>query len=164
MTAEEALQALLRSYERYYNVTTEGAAEPFAAEAVFHTHDEQFFLTKSATLAEADSHEYVFFATAECGDLSTVQALDEKAWEAGVSRVRPHSNHRNTDIVLILLAERISQDAADYIKKAKRYKSYRHTLQGWSHYSMVALETSTGNFFCNRRGKSLKKLFYNITK
>lgn len=164
MTVDEALQALLKSYKRYYNITTVDVAEPFAAEAVFHTHDEQFFLTKSATLSEADAHEYVFFATADNIGAAQVQKLDHKAWDEGLSRVVPHSNHRSTDIVLIILAEHITQDAAGYIKKAKRYKSYRFTLQGWSHYSLVALETSTGNFFCNRRGKSLKKLFRNIMR
>ena len=162
MTVEEALQRILKSYKRYYNIKTEDAAAPFAAEAVFHTHDEQFFLVKAARLAEADAHEYVFFATADNIGLSDAESLDEAAWSEGMSRVVPHANHRSTDIVLILLAEHISEDAADYIKKIKRYKSYRHTLQGWSNYSVVAMETSTGDFFCNRRGRNLKKLFGNI--
>ena len=162
MTVDEALQAILKSYKRYYNIKTEDVAEPFVAEAVFHTHDEQFFLVKAARLAEADAHEYVFFATAGDVGLSEVKSLDEAAWSAGMSRVIPHANHRSTDIVLIIFAEHISGDAADYIRKIKRYKSYRYTLQGWSNYSVVAMETSTGDFFCNRRGKNLKKLFGNI--
>lgn len=162
MTVDETLQKLLKSYRRYYNIKTEDLAEPFAAEAAFHTHDEQYFLVKAARLAEADSHEYVFFATAEDIGLAEAQCLDEAAWSEGLSRVVPHANHRSTDIVLIILAEHISEDAARYIRKIKRYKSYRHTLQGWSNYSVVALETSTGDFFNNRRGKNLKKLFSNI--
>lgn len=162
MTVEETLQRLLKSYKRYYNINTESAAEPFAAEAAFHTHDEQYFLVKAARLAEADSHEYVFFATAQDVGLKEAQNLEEIAWSEGLSRVVPHTNHRSSDITLIILSEHISEDAASYIKKIKRYKSYRHTLQGWSNYSVVAMETSTGDFFCNRRGKNLKKLFCNI--
>lgn len=162
MTVDETLQTLLKSYKRYYNIKTDDVADPFTAEAAFHTHDEQYFLVKAATLAEADSNEYVFFATAEEIGLSEAQSLDESAWAEGLSRVVPHANHHSTDIVLIILAEHISEDAASFIKKIKRYKSYRHTLQGWSNYSVVAMETSTGDFFCNRRGKNLKKLFSNI--
>lgn len=162
MTVDETLSTLLNSYRRYYNIKTENVAKPFAAEAIFHTHDEQYFLVKAARLAEADAHEYVFFVTADEIGLSNIKTLDETAWEEGLSRVVPHSNHRSTDIVLVLLAEHITEDAALYIKKVKRYKSYRYTLQGWSNYSVVAIETSTGNFFCNRRGKHLKKLFSNI--
>lgn len=162
MTVDEALQTLLKSYKRYYNIKTEDVAGPFAAEAVFHTHDEQYFLVKAARLAEADAHEYVFFATAPELELPDIQSLDEAAWTEGLSRVIPHANHRSSDITLIVLAEHISDDAVRFIRKLKRYKSYRHTLQGWSNYSVVALETSTGGFFCNRRGKNLKKLFSNI--
>ncbi len=164
MTVDETLQALLRSYKRYYNVTTENAVEPFAAEAVFHTHDEQYFLVKSATLSEADAHEYIFFAASQNVGYADVQKLDERAWTEGLSRVVPHANHRSTDIVLVIVAEHIAEEAAEYIKKSRHYKSYRYTFQGWSHYSLVAIETSTGNFFCNRRGKSLKKLFRNIMR
>ena len=162
MTVNETFQTLLKSYKRYYNIITEDVAEPFAAEAVFHTHDEQYFLVKAARLAEADAHEYVFFATADEIGLPDAQSLADAAWSEGLSRIVPHANHRSSDITLIILAEHISADAAEYIKKVKRYKSYRHTLQGWSNYSVVAMETSTGGFFCNRRGRNLKKLFSNI--
>lgn len=162
MNAAEALEVLLKSYRRYYNINTESPAEPFAAEAAFHSHNEQYFLVKRATLSEADSHEYVFFAAAEQLDLEQAKLLDERAWEEGMSRVRPHKNHRNTDVVLIILAERISEEARAFIRKSRHYQSYHHTLQGWSHYSMVAMELSTGEFLANRRGKDLKKFFRNI--
>lgn len=162
MTVSEVLERLLKSYRRYYNVKTEDVTPPFAAEAAFHSHDEQFFLVKSARLAEADSHEYVFFATAQSLEREELQKLDEAAWEAGLSRVKPHWSHRSTDVALVILAERISPEAASDIPKLKRYKSYRHTLQGWSNYQVIALETSTGRLVCNRRGRDLKKLFRNI--
>lgn len=162
MTATEALESLLKSYKRYYNIKTEDVTPPFTAEAIFHTHDEQYFLLKSARLAEADAHEYVFFATGGMMEQEDVQKLDEKAWEEGLSRVTPHANHRSSDVVLIILAEQLSQDAKAYIKSVKRYKSYRFTLQGWSNYSVIAMETSTGELSCNKRGKDLKKLFRNI--
>lgn len=162
MTATEALKLLIKSYNRYYNVKTEDVTPPFTAEADFHTHDEQYFLLKTATLSEADAHEYVFFATGQSMEQEDVKELDEKAWAEGLSRVRPHSNHRSSDIVLIILAEQLSQDAKAYIKSIKRYKSYRFTLQGWSHYSVIAMETSTGELSCNKRGRDLKKLFRNI--
>ena len=162
MTAAEALEALLKSYKRYYNVKTEEVALPFSAEAAFHTHDEQYFLVKSARLSEADSHEYVFFATAQTIEAGEVKELVEKAWSEGLSRVSPHANHRSSDIVLIILAEHLSQEARDYIEAVKRYKSYCFTFQGWSSYSVVAMETSTGELACNKRGRDLKKLFRNI--
>ena len=109
MEMTEALGKLLRSFERYYDVRREQVTEPFAAEAEFSLHDEQYFLVKSARLAEADSKEYVYFATADRLDGIGFAALDRAAWEKGLARVKPHANHRNTDIVLVILADHIEE-------------------------------------------------------
>ena len=162
MSPSDVLNTLLKSYRGYYDIRTEDVEAPFAAEAAFHTHDEQFFLVKSAKLSEAESNEYVFFYTGESLDLSQARKLDQCAWERGLSRVKPGPNHRNTDVTLVLLAERITPDAADFLKKSKHYQSYRFTFHGWSGYRAVALETSTGTLFHNKQGKDLKKLFRNI--
>ena len=162
MTPTEALNTLIKSYRRYYNVQTEDVEAPFAAEAIFHTHDEQYFLVKSAKLSEAESHEYVFFHTSESLSLQDIQELDRCAWERGLSRVKPGTNHRNTDVTLILLANRIAPEAMDYLKRSKHYQSYRFGFHGWSSYRAVALETSSNTLSYNRRGKDLRKLFRNI--
>ena len=162
MTPAEALDSLLKSYQRYYNIRTEDVEAPFTAEAIFHTHDEQYFLVKTAKLSEAESHEYVFFALGESLGLADVQRLEACAWERGTSHVKPSVYHRNTDVTLIILAEHIAPEALTYIKKSKRYQSYRFSIHGWSSYRAVALETSTGGLSYNRRGQELKKLFRNI--
>ena len=163
MTATEALERLLRSYVQYYDILREGVEPPFTAEAVFHTHDTQYVLLKSAAISEAESHEYVFFATAESMDLADVTVLDETAWERGLARVKPYSCHRNSDVTLVILAERIDPDAMAAIRKFKHYKSYRFGLHGWSNYRVIALETSSGTMAHNRLGQSLKKLLRNIS-
>ena len=65
MSKEEVLERALRSYMAYYDVERETPEEPFAAEAAFHSHSSTYFLTKSATIGEAESNEYVFFALAD---------------------------------------------------------------------------------------------------
>ena len=162
MKAREALPKLLKSYYRYYNVTEENVTPPFAAEAEFHSHEEQFFLIKQAKLSESESKEYVFFAVTEHLTLAQAMQLDEIAWETGMSRVFPHDGHRNTDVALFILADVIDDDAKKFLKKLRRYKSYRHTLHGWSHYRVIAQEMSTGKPVFNRMGRQLKKLLRNI--
>lgn len=163
MTPDEALERLLRSYTQYYDVVREGVEPPFAAEALFHSHDEQYFLVKSARLSEADSHEYVFFAVEEALDEARLRLLDEAAWSRGMERVRPHKDHRNSDVTLIVLAERMTPGAEAALKKLKRSKSYRFGLQGWSNYRVIALEVPSGRMAHNRMGRSLRKLLRNIT-
>ncbi len=162
MTAVESLEYVLPLFEVYYDITREGAAEPFSAEAAFHSHDEQYFLFKSAKYTEVDAHEYVFFAALDHLTLADAKRLDETAWAEGLSRVKPSSIHRSTDICLILLADKVDPDAADYIKSLRRSKSYKLLLYGYSNYRTIAIETSTGAMTCNRMGQHLRKLFSNI--
>ena len=86
----------------------------------------------------------------------------ETAWSRGMARVEPKPNHRNSDVHLVVLAEKSDSDAAPFLKKLRRYESYHHTFWGWSHYRVIALETSTGRLTCNRMGQILTKLFRNI--
>jgi len=162
MKAREALPNLLKSFYAYYNVTEENVTAPFAAEAEFHSHEEQFFLVKQAKLSESESKEFVFFGVTEHLTLAQAKEMDEIAWETGMSRVFPHDGHRNSDVVLFILADVIDEDAKKYLKKLRRYQSYRHTLHGWSHYRVIAQEMSTGKPVFNRMGRQLKKLLRNI--
>ena len=162
MTAREALPGLLKSFVRYYDIKDEGVEAPFAAEAEFHSHEEQFFLIKQAKLSEAESKEFVFFAISEHLTLEEAKRLDVTAWTRGMSRVVPHDGHRSSDVVLVILADQVDADAAKYLKKAKRYESYKHTLHGWSHYRVIIREMSTGNISFNRMGRTLKKVLGNI--
>lgn len=162
MDRTAALEQLLRSFEAYYNVRREGVSSPFAAEAEFHSHDEQYFLMRSARIGEADSREFVYFAVAEQLDERKLLELDEAAWSSGLARVVPHAEHRNSDITLFVIADHITDDALKRVPKLRHYKSYRFSLQGWSHYRLVAIELSAGRIACNRQGQGLVKLVRNI--
>lgn len=162
MTVNEIIDKLLRSFQVYYNVKKEDVEPPFVAEAEFHTHDEQFFLVKSAVLAEAESREYIYFAAEKFLDETLLLRLDKAAWESGMKRVKPHKDHRNTDVSLFIVAEKISEEAFVKIPKLRHYQSYHLGLQGWSHYRLVAIEQSSGRVVYNRFGRSYKKLIRNI--
>lgn len=162
MNVADSFEKILKSYETYYDVNRDDPEPPFEAEAVFHSHDEQFFLVKSAKLGETESNEYVFFSKLDFLDDERLQKLDKTAWEKGIERVRPHAAHRNTDITLIIVSEQIEEDVFSQISKINHYKNYRFGFQGWSHYRLVVLETSSGHMAYNRQGRNLKELFNNI--
>ena len=162
MTREEMLKKVLRSYAAYYDINTETPAAPFTAEAVFHSHSDAYFLVKSAAIGEAESHEYVFFASVEQLDSSLLASLDQTAWDTGISRVKPHSSHRNTDVTLVVAASSVTEEAKAQIPRLKHYKNYRMSLHGFSHYHLIVADLSSGDLTCNRQGRSLKKLFNKI--
>jgi hypothetical protein len=162
LTREEVLEKILHSYERYYDIKKEEVEAPFAAEAVFHVHDDGYFLIKAAKISAQENHEYVYFAVTEDLTEESLRSLDEQAWERGLAQVVPGPDHRSSDITLIILADRIREQATEEIRRIKHYRSYRYRLQGWSSYRLIALELSTGQIIHNRLGESLEKLIRNI--
>ncbi len=162
MNQTEALDKVLLAFRQYYTINQENPESPFSAEATFSLHDEQYFLVKSARIGEADSKEFVYFATVDDLDTDLLEKLDHIAWERGLAKVHPNSNHRNSDVILIILADHIHEDAAKKIPGMRHYKSYRFGFQGWSHYRLVATELSSGKSVCNRQGRDLRKLVSNI--
>ena len=163
-TAEEALERMIRSYERYYNINRETPMPPFAAEAVFSAHNEQYFLIKSAKWAEMDSHEFVFFAQEDTLTEEKAQKLADLAWQEGLRRADPKPNHRNTDTVLIVVCRSMEPAAAALIKKTNPSQSYRFGLWGWSNFKWIAYATCDGMTVTNRHGQSLRDLVCNIEK
>ena len=151
----QAFEALLRAYEPYYNVER-SPRPPFAAEAAFHSHEEQYFLVRAARLAEAEAHEYVFFAVEDRLSAARLRELDAAAWAEGLRRVRPHGNHRSTDVSLIVLADETAPEALALVPKLRHYRSYRWSFHGWSHFRLCVWDGV--HCVCNRQGRSLGKL------
>ncbi len=154
-----AHERIFRPFERYYTISRENIEAPFIAEAEFHSHNEQYFLLKSAKLSEFDSNEYVFFAEEKNLSKSRLLQLDSIAWERGLLRIAPAYGNMNSDITLVVSADSIEDEAAVYVKKLRHYKSYAFGFKGWSNYKVIVLEASSDRVFSNRMGKVFKKLF-----
>ncbi len=158
LTPGEALERVLRSYQTYYNIKTEAVEPPFAAEAIFGSHNEQYFLIKKAKVADIDTNETVYFATEESLSKDRLLELDSIAWERGTANVQPSSNHRNSDVALIILTGHAEEDALTQVKRCKHYQSYLWGFHGWSNYRLIVAELSSGRIVHNRHGQILKKL------
>lgn len=164
MTRQEALEKLLTAHSGYYTINRENPSAPFAAEAEFRLHDEQFFLIRSAKISEVDSREYVFFALTDTLDPETFRKLEETAWKTGLSRVELTAFHRNSDVSLYILAKRIPAEVRRMVKKSRRYKSYRFGLQGWSASRLLAWDLSDNTVVHNARGSNLRQVTDSIMR
>ena len=162
MSTDEMLSKLLPLFHNYYNVNTEDVAEPFAAEAVFESHNEQYYLVKAAKVADVDMKEYVYFAKCDRLTKITLERLDATAWERGLANVIPQSGHRNTDITLFVIAGSIDEEARRAVRKMRHYKSYKWGFWGWSNYRLVVIGSNEGRAYYNHQGRAFKKLVGNI--
>lgn len=157
MYSNGAFEKILHSFEQYYDISKD-VDSPFVAEAIFKSHNEQYFLVKAAKTADIDSNEFVFFYINNEIHAEKLAELSNLAWERGLSRVSPYYGHRNSDVTLIILSDKIEEESFKKIKKLNLYKSYKFGLYGWSSFRALAYETSTGRAATNRRGSDLKKL------
>lgn len=158
----EMTQKALHLYEGYYDICTDHPAAPFAAEATFRLDGANYFLMKSAVIARQESCEFVFFAEEEMLTRQRLEELDEISWREGVSRIHPHSEHRNSDVTLVVIAGCVEQDAQKCAKKLRHYKSYKFGLWGWTNYRVIILDESQRQMTYNRQGESLRNLFRQI--
>jgi hypothetical protein len=113
---------------------------------------------RSAHIADIDSNEFVYFTTIENLDTHALEELTKLAWEKGLSLVKPHSGHRNSDVTLIIIAEKVDDEAKEAIRKTKLYKSYKFSFWGWSNFKLAAAELLNQGIYSNRLGKDYRKL------
>ena len=169
MDTSEAIDKILPAFEQYYTVNKD-SEPPFCAKAEFRSHNEQYFLVRSAHIADIDSNEFVYFAQSPALSKDELEKLVNTAWQDGLSKVKPYNGHRNSDISLIIITNsldknvsfsgltRKSMNIIDHIKKTRLYKSYKWSFHGWSNFKLAVVALETQDIYFNRFGKDYKKL------
>jgi len=158
MAPSDAIKQILPAFEQYYTIKKEDIAPLFCAEAEFRSHNEQYFLVRSAHIADIDSNEFVYFAATEELQDEKLGVLVNAAWNTGLAKVHPYNGHRNSDVSLLIFTKSINQETIRTIKKTKLYKSYKFSFHGWSHLKLAVCCTSDMEVYTNRQGKDYAKL------
>ena len=157
MDISEAIERILPAFEQYYTVNKH-SEPPFCAQAEFRSHNEQYFLVRSAHIADIDSNEFVYFATTPSLSKDQLEEFVNASWQDGLSKVKPYNGHRNSDVSLIIITNQLECPLENAIKKTKLYKSYKWSLHGWSHFKLAVVALETQDIYFNRFGKDYKKL------
>ena len=157
MDISEAIERILPAFEQYYTVIKD-SKPPFCAQAEFRSHNEQYFLVRSAHIADIDSNEFVYFAQTPSLSNNQLEELVNASWQDGLSKVKPYNGHRNSDVTLIIITNKLECPLENAIKKTKLYKSYKWSLHGWSHFKLAVVALETQDIYFNRFGKDYKKL------
>lgn len=158
MDTKEYLKKLLPAFKKYYTIKEDAITPPFSAQAVFSSHNEQYFLVKQAKIADIDSNDYVYFAETQKLTEEELNRFVKAAWDDGMAKVHPYNGHRNSDVTLIIIADSFEENIAKKIKKTKLSKTYKLGIWGWSNFRLIAIELSSNQTAYNRLGKDLKSL------
>lgn len=157
LTHEELLQALLRSYEAYYDTARVDDGAPLLATCDFHSTSERYVLTKKAKLWAAETNEYVFLFHVNELTMDSFARCRDLALERGMEKIHPHPEHMYSHITAILLCDTAQPDALELLERYKKSASFKLSLHGWMEYRIAAVDLSTAEVFTNRKGKELKK-------
>ena len=160
MTRQERLEKLLNAYSHHYDTARDVAVDggSFPATAFFFLRDENYLVSKKHVLSAVENYEYVYFYLTEHLDAGELQKQIELSREAGMSNIKPNSQHMSSFVTLVILADTIDPEAKALIKKTRFRKYFRLALHGWMEYHIAAMEISTHSFLSNPAGREARKL------
>ena len=166
MTLDRAtfLEVLKDAYSAYYTLVENVETElPLAFRGDYNKRDEQFFLTKDATIWANERGEYCYLFSAHGFDPTTVKACVDYAIADGLPRVKPHKEHQCTNIKVVFLADAADDEVRKAVKKLSFTKSYRFGLWGFTNLLAGIVDMETQKTVTNAAGHELapffKKLF-----
>lgn len=160
LTLNDRLNTLLEAYSHHYSnierdvVTDKGT---FSATADFFVRDENYAFSKKAVLSAFEQYEYAYFQLVDHLDEDGAKDLLERTLAHGMSRIRPHKEHKSSYVTLVILANTITPEAKKLIQKTRFQKNFRLSLHGWMEYHIAAMECSTQSFLSNPGGKGARK-------
>ena len=157
LTHEELTQALIRSYEAYYDIARVDDGTALVAAFDFHSTSERYVLTKKAKLWAAETNEYVFVF--HVPELTADMYADcrDRALKLGMEKIHPHSEHMYSHITTILLCGNTQSAVLEDLQRYKKSVSFKLSLHGWMEYQIAAVDLSTAEVYANRKGKNLSK-------
>ena len=159
MTLQDRLNQLLEAYSHHYNIerNVEVESGSYPAAATFFLRDENYFFSKKKVISAFEQFDYTYFYLTEHLDAATAQEQLDLALKTGMSRVKPHKEHKSSYVTLVILANTIDPEAKKLIQKTRFTKNFRLALHGWMEFHIAAMEISTNDFFSNPAGKEVKK-------
>ncbi len=158
MDKRDLLARLLDAHEVYYNVTRnyDFGGRSFPGYAEFHTHGEKFVLSKKAKLWEVDAHEYIFFVLAEEATRALLEELTDFMVSEALKKVDPKPDHMTSYLTLVVLADRLSEDCAAYVRKRRFRKNFALGIRGWADLRLAVVDLENNNVVTNGQGKEIK--------
>ena len=157
LSKEDVLEKLLLAHQQWFDLYRNHEFEgiKFPGYVEFHTHGEQYVLSKRAKLWEVDSHEYIFFQTVDELTEDDLQQWVSFMKEHGLKKAEPKPNHMSSNIALVLIADSTSDNAAKAVRKVRFRKNFKLGLEGWADLKLAVVDLSGHRVITNGAGKDM---------
>ena len=131
---------------------------------MFHVRSEGYVLVKQAKIWAAESNEYAYVFCTPHLDEETVGRCMDYALEDGLPRIVPDSEHRESYIIALFVADVIDKEAANAIRSRKYYRSFRLGLWVWAALRTAAVGLEKELIVTNKAGNSLVNFFRKLLR
>ena len=123
---ELIVKRLVAAHEAWYDVFTdyEFAGRTFDAYCEFHSHGEKYVLVKRAKLWEVNAHEYLFIDALDHLDAGTLDSYVEFMETRALEKVDPVPNHMQSSLSLVIVADRVDDEAKRACRKTRFRKNF----------------------------------------
>lgn len=108
--------------------------------ATMKRHNERYFLTKKNTLYAYNEFEYFLLLQKDSASLEEIKRIVEQFEALADDHVKPDDQHKSSDYCLIIQVPRIDSDVERYIKRYKRRKALKWSLQGYLSTRLILVE------------------------
>ncbi|WP_048077582.1 hypothetical protein [Halorubrum sp. AJ67] len=105
---------LMYSYDLDRDVVVDG--ERFELYAEMRVRNQKQFLHPALSYADHDMMEFVFARRVSTPSVADVERLVEFAHGVADDRVDGHEEHYGTDVTVVLVADRVPDDVADFVE------------------------------------------------
>lgn len=162
MTIERTgfLDTLANSFSAYYDMyPREGEELPLVFRADYFSRAERYWLTKSIPIWGNETNEYAYIFSAPSFDKELAGRCIDFALDEALPLVKPHKEHQYTNVKVILLADKVEKEVADYVKKRAFSKSYKFSLHGFSTLKSAIVDLGAQKTVTNSAGHELVNYF-----
>ncbi|MBR6625949.1 MAG: hypothetical protein IKL01_07070 [Mailhella sp.] len=158
VSRESMLAKLRDAYTVYFDDVDVPADVPHLAACYdFHSTNECFVISKKVKLWSAETNEYVHVFSLSHLDVQTFEACRARALELGMEKVRPHLDHKSSNITAVFVCDSVDPDAAKALEKTRIHKDFLFSLKGWMDFRAAAVELSTGRALVNGAARDMKE-------
>lgn len=155
------LAKLSDAYSVYFDEEPVSADAPhLAACYAFHSTDECFVLSRKVKLWRAEINEFVYVFSVPELNAEIYDSCRGKALELGMSRIRPHIEHRSSFITALFICDHVTEDASKAVRSTRAHKDFLFSFHGWMDLRAAALNLATGDVSVNRAGRELVQFLH----
>lgn len=160
------LEKLKDAFEYDYNIVPveDNPGLPLVLRADFHSRGEGYVLVKSAKIWAMEANEHLYLFSADEIDEETAKKCLDYAVQDAFSRVKPHSEHKETSCLAVFVADKMEPEVLKLIRRRKEYRSYKFGLHGWSNLRACAVCLGEELVVTNKAGSCLKNFYTTLLR